>query len=279
VPRGPRVDAPGTTHHVVFRGIERRAIFADDLDRRRLLERMSEVLVSEQVRCLAWALMTNHVHLVLRTGAQPLARAMSRVLTGYAGDFNRRQERAGHLFQNRYFSRPVLDDGDLLAVIRYVHRNPLAAGVVASLAALESFPWAGHGALVARLPAWPFHAVAEALAAFGKSPAAARPALRSFMAGADDRTHAAGEADPDGRRPATGAQGRRLVSEVCERLGVDPADLAAGRRAGPVSRARLVAAQLAVERGLPLTGLAAELGVSVSALSQALRRARGRSVG
>jgi len=104
MPRQARIDAPGALHHIVIRGIERRRIFADDTDREDFIERMSALLLETRTRCYAWALMTNHVHLLLRTGNVPIASIMRRLLTGYAVRFNRRHRRYGHLFQNRYKS-------------------------------------------------------------------------------------------------------------------------------------------------------------------------------
>ncbi len=124
MPRGPRVDAPGLVQHVMVRGVDRSDIFIDDSDRRDLLRRLSDILPESGCTCFAWVLMSNHIHLVVRTGLVPLGRVMARIGTGYAMRFNRRYERVGHLVQNRYKSRPIGDDDDLLNLIRYVHLNP-----------------------------------------------------------------------------------------------------------------------------------------------------------
>ncbi len=118
MPRGPRLDAPGTLHHIMVRGIERRPLFRDDRDRRDLLDRLATVGQVTGLQILAWALLPNHVHLLGRTGARPLATAMRRLLTGYAGAFNRRHRRHGHLFQNRYKSILVEEEPYLLELQR-----------------------------------------------------------------------------------------------------------------------------------------------------------------
>src|SRR5512139_4015847 len=100
MPRGPRLDAPGTLHHVMGRGIDRASIFRDDTDRDDFLGRLSGLVFSDAVLVYAWALLPNHFHLLVRSGNRPLARAMRSLLTGYAGAFNRRHRRHGHLFQN-----------------------------------------------------------------------------------------------------------------------------------------------------------------------------------
>ena len=88
----------------------------------------------------AWALLPNHAHLLVRTGQRPLARAMRSLLTGYAGAFNRRHQRAGHLFQNRYKSIVVEAEPYLLELVRYLHLNPLRARLVRDLPALDKYP-------------------------------------------------------------------------------------------------------------------------------------------
>jgi REP element-mobilizing transposase RayT len=148
--RQARIDAPGALHHIIIRGIERRAIFRDDRDRERFLERVESVLVETLTPCYAWALMKNHVHLLLRTGLAPIATVMRRLLTGYAQDFNRRHRRHGQLFQNRYKSILCEEDPYLLELVRYIHLNPLRAKAVESLGALASYPYGGHAVLAGK---------------------------------------------------------------------------------------------------------------------------------
>ena len=125
MPRKARIDAAGALHHIICRGIERRKLFWTDFDRDDFLERLETVLVESGTPCYAWALMPNHFHLLLRTGNAPIFKVMSRILSGYAGCFNRRHRRSGHLFQNRYKSILCQEDTYLLALVRYIHLNPL----------------------------------------------------------------------------------------------------------------------------------------------------------
>ena len=104
MPRQARIDAPGALHHIVIRGIERKAVFKRQQDYDDFLDRMGNILRDSSTGCFAWALMTNHVHLLLRTGLSPISTVMRRLLTGYAVGYNRRHKRYGHLFQNRYKS-------------------------------------------------------------------------------------------------------------------------------------------------------------------------------
>ena len=84
MPRRARVDVPGALHHIVIRGIERKAIFKDDTDLEDFIERLLSLLQETITPCYAWAFMTNHVHLLLRTGSDQIASTIYRFLTGYA---------------------------------------------------------------------------------------------------------------------------------------------------------------------------------------------------
>ncbi len=88
----------------MVRGIERRPIFRDDRDRRDLVARLAALTEAKAWEVYAWALLPNHLHLLVRTGRRPLARTMGFLLAGYAGAFNRRHKRNGHLLQSRYKS-------------------------------------------------------------------------------------------------------------------------------------------------------------------------------
>jgi len=129
MPRKAGIDAAGALHHIIVRGIERRKIFYDDADRDAFVNRLGQVLIETQTDCFAWALIPNHVHLLLRTGLTPIATVMRRLLTGYAVQFNRRHRRHGHIFQNRYKSILCQEDPYLKELVRYIHLNPLRAGL------------------------------------------------------------------------------------------------------------------------------------------------------
>jgi hypothetical protein len=110
------------------------------------------ILSETQTPCYAWALLPNHFHLLLRTGNVPISSVMRRLLTGYAGSFNRRYRRHGHLFQNRYKSILCQEDAYFLELVRYIHLNPLRAQVVESMKDLDDFEFCGHKALVGKIP-------------------------------------------------------------------------------------------------------------------------------
>ena len=150
MPRKARIDAAGALHHVIVRGIERCKIFWDDADRKSFVNRLGQVLIETHTDCLAWALIPNHAHFLLRTGLTPIATVMQRLLTGYAVQFNRRHRRHGHLFQNRYKSILCQQDPYLLELVRYIHLNSLRAGLVADYKSLKGFVYGGYCALVGK---------------------------------------------------------------------------------------------------------------------------------
>jgi putative transposase len=150
MPRLARLDAPGVIHHIIIRGIERRKIFRDNRDRENFLERLGNLLEETKTGCYAWAFLHNHAHFLLRTGEIPLATLMRRLLTGYVVSFNRRHKRHGHLLQNRYKSIVCQEETYLQELVRYIHLNPLRAGVVPDLATLNRYPFCGHSALMGR---------------------------------------------------------------------------------------------------------------------------------
>ncbi len=179
--RGPRLDAPGVLHHVMVRGIERRPLFRDDRDRDDFVERLAGLAQGGALSVYAWALLPNHVHLLVRTGTRPLARSMRSLLTGYAGAFNRRHRRAGHLVQNRYRSIVVEEEPYFLELVRYLHLNPLRAGMVEDLRRLDRYPYTGHAALLGTVLR-PWQAMADVLGRFAREPRHARSQYRAFVA-------------------------------------------------------------------------------------------------
>ncbi len=105
-------------------------IFCDEADYRFFVKRLGELVEETYVDCFAWALIPNHFHLLLRTGFNPLATFMRLLTTSCAGYYNRRHERSGHLFQNRYKSLVCEEDPYFLELLRYIHLNPLRSGSV-----------------------------------------------------------------------------------------------------------------------------------------------------
>ena len=122
MPRLARLDAPGVLHHIMIRGTERRNISKNDNDRQDFLDRLSILLPETNTACYGWVLIPNHAHFLFRTGQVPLATVMRRLLTGYVVSFNRRYNRSGQLFQNRYKSI-VCQEGYLSAKVGKVYSS------------------------------------------------------------------------------------------------------------------------------------------------------------
>ena len=150
MPRKSRIDAAGALHHIIARGIEGAKIFKDNADRQNFLDRLGTIVKETDTRCYAWALIPNHFHLLLKTGQFPIATVMRRLLTGYTMFYNRWHRRYGHLFQNRYKSILCQEDTYLLQVVRYIHLNPLRAGLVSTLEALDRSVYSGHSTIMGK---------------------------------------------------------------------------------------------------------------------------------
>ena len=180
MPRKSRIDVPGALHHIIGRGIERSKIFLNDEDRNDFLDRLANNLKRTKTSCYAWALLPNHFHLLLRTGAAPISSLMRRLLTGYAVTFNLRHSRHGHLFQNRYKSILCQEDAYLLELVRYIHLNPLRAGLVGNYAELCRYQYCGHRPiLIGKKSEW--QDTDYVLKLFGEGAGTARRRYRQFV--------------------------------------------------------------------------------------------------
>jgi putative transposase len=180
MPRQPRLDAPGLLQHVIARGIQGSRIFLDRQDYENFLARLEKIVLKSQVRCYAWVLLPDHFHFLLRSGNVHLGKLMRPFMTGYAVTFNRRHKRNGHLFHNRYKSIICEDEPYFLELVRYIHLNPLKAGLVESVSELNGYPWSGHGALLGnRENGW--QDTEEVLGCFSSQKARARVDYRRFL--------------------------------------------------------------------------------------------------
>jgi REP element-mobilizing transposase RayT len=113
----------------MIRGIDKRRIVDNERDRREFVRRLGSLAEETRTPIYAWALLSNHAHLLLCSGSLGLAKLMRRFLTGYAVTYNLRHRRHGHVFQNRYKS--IVCDGDryFTELVRYIHLNPLRVDV------------------------------------------------------------------------------------------------------------------------------------------------------
>lgn len=266
MPRAARLDAPDLLQHVIVRGVERCDIFGDDNDRSRFVATLSKLLVQTGTECLAWALMSNHVHLLLKPRQSLLAPVMRRLLTSYAIYFNLRHHRSGHLFQNRYKSIVCEEEAYLLELIRYIHLNPLRAGVISDLAALDIYPWSGHAVILGK-GELAGQMVDEVLGLFGKHKRVARGKYRQFVA----------DGVALGKRAELGS-GRKMTKQVLEELGEESYDarvLGSGDFIRDLRLRRELEAQMprSMEPGVIVARVCGHYGITADALSENCRRA------
>jgi putative transposase len=160
-----RIEYEGAHYHVTTRGNERKAIFRDDIDRRKFIELVAGAVEQFDLRIHAYVLMDNHYHLMVESGQTGLSRAL-RYLNGvYTQSINRRHKRAGHLFQGRYKAILVEKESYLLELSRYIHLNPWR--VKSSIDPMK-YPWSSLGYYLATRAVPPWFTVTEVLSRFGK---------------------------------------------------------------------------------------------------------------
>lgn len=141
MPRPPRIEFPGALYHVTVRGNNKQHIFLDDNDRLKYLWLLERYKKQHEFILYAYILMNNHVHLLIETPGSPISRIMQVLNFTYTGYFNRKYEKVGHLFQGRYKAFLCDRDEYLLALLRYIHRNPVRANIVNRP---HDYKWSSH---------------------------------------------------------------------------------------------------------------------------------------
>ena len=175
--RKPRIHYPGAVHHVILRGNAGQDLFFQDKDRDRFYRLLDEGQQKYGYRIHAFCLMRNHVHLALQVGEVSLSRIMQNLSQRYTVWMNRQQGRTGHLFQGRY--KAILLDADayLLELLRYIHLNPVRAGIVKLP---EGYPWSSHRAYLGQEKI-PWLTTDWTLAQFSEERRLARRRYREFI--------------------------------------------------------------------------------------------------
>lgn len=180
MPRHARLDIPGALHHIMIRGIDRGDIFIDEQDKNKFLEKLGEYVSDAKCSVYAWVLMSNHVHILYKSGEKGISAVMRKLLTWYAIYFNRRHKRTGHLFENRYKSVLCEEDRYFLALIRYIHLNPVRAGIIRKMEELDSYQWSGHSTIIENIK-HEWMDVEYVLAQFGVTRKRAKREYRKFV--------------------------------------------------------------------------------------------------
>ncbi len=141
MPRMSRDRSKSGIYHIIMRGINRQSIFQDNEDYIKFLHTLQKYKQTCEYELYAYCLMGNHIHLLLREGKEPLESVMRRICGSYVLWYNRKYDRVGYLFQDRYKSEPVEDDTYFLTVLRYIFLNPVKAGIVFSV---EKYTWSNY---------------------------------------------------------------------------------------------------------------------------------------
>ena len=289
--RKPRIHLPGGLYHVIFRGNDGQPVFLNDEDRHRFYLLLLEGTCRFGYRVHALCLMTNHIHLAIQVSDIPLSRAMQNLSFRYTRWINWRQKRTGHLFQGRY--KAVLVDGDsyLLELVRYIHLNPVRAGVVKDP---EEYPWSSHRAYLGK-ETLPCLTIDMLLEHFGRSLATARDGYRKFVLdslGEEHRPEFYGTGEdtrffgndnfrekclscPDDLPRRLTVQ--EIAAKVCIGYGISEPDLKSPSQNRKISEARAVVGWLARELGcVTLSEVGRLVNRDVGSISSAVRRLSDR---
>ena len=143
MPRKARRKSESGIYHIILRGINRQNIFEDRKDNQRFLHVLQRYKETSGYELFAYCLMGNHIHLLMRVGNEPLEQIMRRICGSFVYWYNKKYERIGNLFQDRFKSEPVEDDAYFLTVLRYIHQNPYKAGLASDI---ENYSWSSYGA-------------------------------------------------------------------------------------------------------------------------------------
>ena len=147
MPRRPRILSSTGIYHVMMRGINKGDLFADGRDREKFLEIIEVTSSLGEYDIYAYCLMKNHIHLLIKETGDPLDRTMKRIGVSYSQHFNKKYERVGHVFQDRFRSETVENERYLLGCIRYIHSNPIKAGIVKQP---EYYRWSSYSDYVGK---------------------------------------------------------------------------------------------------------------------------------
>lgn len=179
MPREPRIEIPGGIYHIGSKGNRGCEIYADDFERRIFQKLLSLASSRFGWTCHSYCLMSNHYHLLIQLEFEGLSDGMQLLNGSFARFSNRRHDYVGqHLFRNRFWSELITDEQHLLETARYIVLNPVRAGICESP---EEWPWSSYRACAGLDFAPRFLAVTQHLRFFGRAPAAARRAYRSFV--------------------------------------------------------------------------------------------------
>ena len=296
MPRKPRLHVPGGCYHVILRGNHREPLFGTDKDRAYLNALVGDVVARFDLRIFAYCWMTNHLHLAVRVGTTPLAKPMQRLAMRYSRHIHRDAGQVGHLFERRF--RAILVDADsyLKSLVRYIHLNPVVAGMVAEPMA---YRWSSHRDYLGQRTV-PWLDTDFVLATFGDTVGVARVRYAQFMRSCVDEDlalfakHESRDtralepelpavapapplATPDCAGRASGETLQQIAARYCAGAGVAVDDLQSPSRQRRLTAVRTAIALEALAADVAtLEATARFLGRSASALAQSMALVRRR---
>lgn len=294
MPRKPRLHVSGGLYHVVLRGNGRQAIFFDAEDRSRWESLLAQGLCRYGHRVHAYCWMTNHIHMAVQCRTAPVSHLMRLVASRYARSTNTKMRRSGHLFERRHRLVLVQADCYLKSLVRYIHQNPLRAGMVDDLA---TYSWSSHRAYLGeQKPAW--LTIDWVLSMFGSTESAARQGYCAFMQQSSDESlsrlfRLGGKSDDrllgdDGFLRVVGAEANRpvasasldgIIARICAEYGTTEVELRSKSRVRSNAKIRAEIAREAIETGAAtLATVARRFDRSESVLSRSLTRLRNKSI-
>jgi putative transposase len=293
MPRKPRIHFPGAVYHVILRGNAGQFVFFHDRDRLKFYLFLQESIERFGCRIHGFCCMTNHIHLILQIADTSLSVIMQNLSQRFTKWINFSQQRTGHIFQGRFKALLLDADGYLLELVRYVHLNPVRAGMVDLP---EQYPWSGHRAYLGQ-EVLPWLTTEWVLSHFGPTIKVGREAYRGFVDEGmnEERRSEFHSGTCEGRilgddtfvDDALNRSNQHqmpkweisdLVVTVCNRYGITVEQLKSPGKKRSFGEARALAAVMALEAPqVSLTGLGCFLHRDVSTLSKAAQRLLSQS--
>ncbi len=286
--RKKRLHYPGACYHIILRGNAGNDIFFEEQDRSRFFFLLQQGKERFKHRIHAYCLMTNHVHLVIQVGEIPLSRILQNISFRYTRFINHRKKQTGHLFQGRYKAFLLDVDTYLLELVRYIHNNPVRAGMVKTP---EEYPWSSHFAYLGNISV-PWLTTDWVLAQFTSTKKKAVELFGKFVSKGMAEDHRKEFYQGESERQIIGddrfaekalAQASRKIREktsldqvvqvVCEHFNTSKSELCSKSRQKRISELRAILALLVRDiEDLQLTALSRKLKRDLSGLSQAAGR-------
>ncbi len=282
-----RLHIPGSLYHVILRGNNRQEIFFSAADRVYLQELVGRATESLEATVHAYCWMPNHIHMAIQVGDAPLGRLMQWIASRYAYRVNRRREATGHLFERRYRALLVDVEAYALQLVRYIHLNPVKAGLAVNPA---DYPWSSHRYYLAG-GGPPWLRTDWVLAMFGQRRVSARAAYRRFVGNDPDAEAPEELTDGDPEDPRRIGAERllaeprgptqtspsdvdldELIAAAADRYGCEVAAVVGPSRERRLVRVRREIAREARDRGVAsIAEIARRLNRSDTAVSRLLR--------